>query len=237
MRVLVFGIHPDDVELGCGGTLAVCARRGDDVTIVDLTRGESSSNGTPEVRAAEAQAAAEVLGVTRRVNLGLPDAGVRSEDPEQRRAVTRALREFRPHVVLVPNEDDPHPDHASGGQLIHRAIYLAGIHGYFPDDVATGAFRPRHVLVYSGRNEVRPDVVVDTSEVTDVKRDAIRAHRTQFDRDKGAAATPINADEFLSAVEARDRVAGYRIRARAGEAFQLATPLPLGDLGVFGEDA
>jgi len=232
MRVLVFGIHPDDVELGCGGTAAVCAARGEEVTIVDITRGESSSNGTPEERAAEAGVAAECLGARVRENLEIPDAGVQSEDPAQQQAVAGCIRRYRPDVVLVPNPDDPHPDHASGGVLITRALYLAGIRGYA---TAGGQepWKPSAVLLYSGRREVRPDVVVDITERFDTKRAAIDAHATQFGRSPGAAQTPLNAPDFLAAVEARDRVAGLRIGVRFGEAFQLVSPLGLSDLSVF----
>jgi len=232
MRVLVFGIHPDDVELGCGGTVATCAARGDEVTIVDLTRGESSSNGTSEQRAEEARVAAQHLGVGARDNLQIADAGVQSEHPGQQQQVAACIRRYRPDVVLFPNPDDPHPDHASGGVLIARALYLAGIKGY----VTAGAdepWKPSAALVYSGRKEVRPDVVVDITNAFEAKRAAIAAHVTQFGRAPGAAETPLNAPDFLSAVEARDRVAGLGIGVRYGEAFQLTAPLGLSDLTVF----
>ena len=232
MRVLVFGIHPDDVELGCGGTVATCAARGDEVTIVDLTRGESSSNGTAEERADEARVAAQRLGVGERGNLQMPDAGVQSEDPGQQQQVAGCIRRYRPDVVLIPNPDDPHPDHASGGVLIARALYLAGIRGYATPG-GEGSWKPSAVLVYSGRREVRPDVVVDITDVLETKRAAIDAHATQFGRAPGAAETPLNAPDFLSAVESRDRVAGLRIGVRFGEAFQLMAPLGLSDLTIF----
>ena len=237
MRVLVFGIHPDDIELGCGGTAAVCASRGDAVTIVDLTRGESSTNGTPEQRAEEAGEAATLLGVSERENLGIPDAGVLSEDPGQQRLVAGCIRRVRPDVVLVPNADDPHPDHASGSVLISRSLYLSGIRGY---ETAGGEapWKPSAALVYSGRKEVRPDVVVDITEVFERKRAAIDAHRSQFGRAPGAGDTPLNTPDFLDAVEARDRVAGQRVGVRFAEAFQLMSPMRLSDLSVFaGDDA
>lgn len=233
MRVLAFGIHPDDVELGCGGTVAVCTRRGDEVTIVDLTRGESSSNGTPAERAVESESAAAALGVASRRTLALPDGQVCAASSEHRRAAVAAIREHRPHVVLAPNPDDPHPDHAEGGVLIRYSLYLAGIAGY--DAGGAEAWRPSAVLVYSGRNEVRPDIVVDTSAEFETKMKAIRAHRSQFDLDPGSQSTPLNAPTFLSAIEARDRGLGERIGVRCGEAFQLTAPLALGGLGVFAE--
>ncbi|MDH3197859.1 MAG: bacillithiol biosynthesis deacetylase BshB1 [Candidatus Krumholzibacteria bacterium] len=231
---MAIGIHPDDVELGCGGTVALCARRGYEVVIVDLTRGESASNGTPEERAAEASEAARILGA-RRYTLDLPDAAVRAEDPEQTRAVVRALRERRPEVVLAPNDDDPHPDHASGGRLVQRALYLAGVHGYASGEGAAGAWRVPRVLVYSGRREVRPDLVVDTSDTFDLKLKAIAAHRTQFAAEGGRRPTRLNAPGFLAVVEARDRIHGFAVGARHGEGFALLSPILLDGFEVFGE--
>lgn len=232
MNVLVFGIHPDDIELGCGGTVAVCTRAGYRVTLVDLSRGESSSNGTVDGRASEASTAAGILGSESRVNLGLPDAGIHSEDPEQQRTVVSAIRKYRPQVVLIPFAHDPHPDHASGGVLIERALYLAGVHGYpVPDDLP--AWKTPTTLTYSGRDQVRPDVVVDITAVRDIKQRAIEAHASQFGGGDGALPTPLNAPDFLAAVEARDRAVGQLAGVRFGEAFQSARPVVVQDFGVF----
>jgi len=230
MRLLVFGIHPDDVELGCGGTVAVHSRAGHDVVLADLTRGESSSNGTAEERAREAQDAAAMLGCRERRNLTLPDAGVRADDPEQQRAVVQSIRDVRPDVVLLPFGDDPHPDHASGAALVERALYFAGIHGY---RTAAPAWKVPAALVYSGRRVVRPDVVVDITAVQEVKMRAIRAHATQFGGGEGRVATPLNDPDFLEVVVARDRTHGALVGVRYGEAFHARSPVPLSDFGVF----
>src|SRR5712671_4077268 len=154
MRIMAVGIHPDDVEIGCGGTVAVCAAAGDDVVIVDLTRGESSTNGTPEERAREAAEAARILGC-RRENVGLPDAGVQSEDAAQTRAVVSMIRAQRPHILFVPNADDQHPDHASGGTLVQRAAFLSHVNGYITerDGKRQERWKVERLLVYSGRRE------------------------------------------------------------------------------------
>jgi len=107
MRIVAFGIHPDDVELGCGGTVVLAAGQGHQVTVVDLSEGRASSNGTPEERAAEARAAAVVMGVGERINLGLPDTRIASEDAGQTAAVVACLRGIRPHLVLTSSSDDP----------------------------------------------------------------------------------------------------------------------------------
>jgi N-acetylglucosamine malate deacetylase 1 len=232
MRVMAVGIHPDDVEIGCGGTVAVCAARGDDVTIVDLTRGESSTNGTAEQRAREAESAARILGVARRPNAGLPDTGVRSDDAGQIRAVVSLIRTYRPGVVLVPNDDDPHPDHAAGAVLVRHAIFLANVNGYrtHVDGAPQERWRVPRTLVYSGRREVQADVVVDVSSAYSTKLESIRAHATQVGSAPGALPTPLTDPHFLDAVEARDRIAGRRIGVAHGEAFALLAPVALRDL-------
>jgi bacillithiol biosynthesis deacetylase BshB1 len=233
MKIVVFGIHPDDVELGCGGTVARFTGRGHDVVLVDLTRGESSSNGTPEERAAEAIAAARILGCEDRLNLDLPDTGLNSQDEDQQRAAVAAIRNHRPDLVILPSKDDPHPDHASGGELIERAIYLAGVYGYKAGGNEP-SWSPRNGLIYPGRRELEPDVVVDVSDTFATKMDAIRAHRTQFSTFAGARETPLNRPGFLAAVEARAVGAGYRIGVRYGEAFKLLRPIAIEDPGILG---
>ncbi len=231
MRVLAIGIHPDDVEIGCGGTVALLARRGDEVTILDLTRGEASTNGTPEQRAGEAAEAARILAVKRRVNVALPDTGLRSEEPEQVRAIVRVIRAARPHVVLVPNADDPHPDHMAGALLSRHAIFLANVNGYATEEGGKRQERWRvaRSLVYVGRRDVRPDVVVDVTPVHEVKFASIRAHASQVGGGEGALATPLTDPRFLSVIEARDRLAGRKVGATFGEAFELVAPIALTD--------
>jgi bacillithiol biosynthesis deacetylase BshB1 len=231
MRILAFGIHPDDVELGCGGTVILAARQGHEVMVVDLSDGRASSNGTPEERADEASAAAQIMGVKNRVNLALPDTRIAAEDPGQTAVVVACLRDLRPHLVLVSSSDDPHPDHASGGRLIERALYLSGIHGYEPGE---DAWTVRHVLEYAGRWEFEPHLVIDVTDTHATKIRAIRAHASQFVPGKGRKPTPLNAPDFINVVEARSRVAGRTIRVRFGEGFRMPNPLALSDLDLFG---
>lgn len=234
MRVLAIGIHPDDVEISCGGTVALLARRGDEVMILDLTRGESSTNGTPEVRAREAEAATRILGVARRVNAGLPDTGLRSEEPDQVRTIVRLLRATRPHVVLLPYANDPHPDHMAGGLLSQHAVFLSNVNGYATEEGGKRQERWRvpRSLVYSGRREVRPDVVMDVTAVYETKVAAIRAHESQVGGGEGTLSTPLTDPRFMAVVEARDRLAGRRIGATFGEAFELFAPLALHDFAA-----
>jgi bacillithiol biosynthesis deacetylase BshB1 len=231
MRVLAIGIHPDDVEIECGGTVAVLVARGHEVTILDLTRGESSTNGTPEERALEAEEAARILGVPQRWNAALPDTGLRSEDPVQLRTIVAFLRAARPHVVLIPNADDPHPDHAAGGMLSRHALFLCNVDGY--ETEVSGRrqerWRVSRALLYPGRREVRADVVVDVSAVHGTKMASIRAHASQVGGGDGKLATPLTDPRFLPLIEAQDRISGRRIGVTFGEAFELLAPIALSD--------
>jgi bacillithiol biosynthesis deacetylase BshB1 len=231
MNVLALGIHPDDIELFCGGTVALAVERGHHVTLVDLSDGAASTNGTAEERRKEAAAAAAIMGVAGRRTLALPDTGIHSEDAGQLRQVVEALRQARPDVVLTPSSDDPHPDHASGGELVRRAIYLSAVQGY---ERGQTAWAIRTVMVYGGRIEVEPHVIVDVTSTHRKKLLAIQAHVTQFAPAPGRRPTPLNAPEFLPAVEGRDRLYGRKIGVAYGEAFRLLYPLPLTDLSVFG---
>ena len=231
MRVVAFGIHPDDVELGCGGTVVLAARLGHDVTVVDLSRGTSSSNGTPEERASEAAEAARIMGVKGRVNLDLPDTRIQSESDEQTEVVVACLRNERPDLVLVPSGDDPHPDHAAGGRLMDRALYFSGVHGY---GRSQAAWRVPHVLVYPGRNDCEPHVVVDVTAVHELKMKAILAHKSQFISGEHRKATMLNSPDFIALIEARSKAHGRRIGALFGEPFRMSRPIALSDFGVFG---
>jgi len=226
---MAIGIHPDDVEIGCGGTVAVCAAAGDEVTIVDLTRGEASTNGTPEERAREAAEAARILGARRRDNAGLPDAGVRSEDGAQTNAVVAVIRAHRPHIILVPNPDDAHPDHASGGMLIQRAAFLSNVNGYVTerDGKRQERWLVGRMLVYSGRREVQADIVVDITSHYETKLASVRAHASQVGGGKGTLPTRLNDGGLFRSAEGRALVAGRRIGVTYGEAFQILAPIGL----------
>jgi bacillithiol biosynthesis deacetylase BshB1 len=230
MKILAFGIHPDDVELGCGGSVILGVRLGHEVVVADLSEGASSSNGTPEERAAEAAEAARIMGVAKRINLRLPDARIQSESDEQLAAVLGCIRSEKPDLVFVPNSDDPHPDHESGGRLIERALYLAGVPGYRRGEEA---WRVAHSLVYAGREEFEPQVIFDVSSTHETKILSILAHRSQFVSESGRKATPLNSPDFISMIESRGRVWGHRVGVRFGEPFKSRRPLALEDFRLF----
>ncbi len=230
MRILTFGIHPDDIELGCGGTVALAAGQGHEVVLVDLSSGESSSNGTPEERAAEAKKAAAILGAAQRLNLGLRDCAIQSEDSAQTRTVVESIRRVRPDLILLPYKEDPHPDHASGGALIERAIYLAGIHGF---ETGSEAWSVKRGLVYMGRLEFEPDFIMDITSTFSIKVQAIQAHRSQFILEEGRNPTPINSPGFLPFLQARSGAYGHRIGVQHGEPFRSLKPVAMKDLAIF----
>jgi N-acetylglucosamine malate deacetylase 1 len=221
--------HPDDAELVMGGTLAREAAAGRRVALVDLTRGECGSRGTPETRAAEAEAAARILGVTHRESLGLPDARL-SQAIEQRDVIVEALRRLRPRVVLLQHWEQRHPDHAHASRLVYDACFTAGLRNYRPE--LGPAFRP-HKLAYATSmteaTEVAPSFVVDITETFATKMKAIQAFASQFTQAPGeTVALPF--EQFQAAVELTARRHGQRIGVEYGEGFVTREPLRVDDV-------
>src|SRR6267142_1116301 len=209
MDALFFGAHPDDVELTSGGLAALLASHGHRVAVVDLTRGEAASRGTPEERAIEAQAASRALGVAARENLGLPDLGLERTRRDQLEAVVNCIRRHRPMLVVAQDPDDEHPDHVEASHLVERACYVAGLARAVPGE---GRHRPGRVLRALYRTGARPQLVVDVSAVWERRMAALRCHGSQLDPARGPA-TYLTADGFLDAVEARARAWGSLIGA------------------------
>lgn len=221
--------HPDDAELVMGGTVALEARRGRRVVLLDLTRGESGSRGTPEQREAEAQAAARILGVVHRESLGLPD-GALSPTSEQKDKLVQALRRLRPRVVIAQHWDQRHPDHAAASRIVYEAAFLAGLKNYKPELGA--AFRPFKIAYTPGVTEpaeIPPTFVVDITSAWDVKMKAIRAFASQFTAEPGETVS-LPFDRFQHAVEVAARRQGQRIGVDFGEAFVTRETLQVDDL-------
>ncbi|HET9951265.1 MAG TPA: bacillithiol biosynthesis deacetylase BshB1 [Candidatus Eisenbacteria bacterium] len=228
LDLLAVGAHPDDVEISCGGTLALAAAQGLSVGILDLTRGELATNGTPEERAREGEEAARILSARGRWNAGLPDGGIAPHDPSQVAAVVAWIRSLRPAVLLTHFPRDKHPDHVAASEMLDRAWYLAGLRRYEP---ATPPFRPEARYHFASRVGFTPSFVVDVTTAWDAKRRAILAHATQVTRSgAGARPTPLNADDFLDRIEARARHYGMMIGARYGEPFHSTEPLGIRSL-------
>jgi len=223
--LLVFGPHPDDLEIGMGGTIALEASRGRRVGLCDLTRGERGSNGTPDERVQEAEAAARVLNAAWRVNLQLPD-GALAPEPGQVRAVADLLRRARPLVAAIPFERDRHPDHVAAHALLARAIFDAGLRSY---PASGDPWRPARVFGYFINDWDHPDVVIDVSTMYERKRAALDCHRTQF-APAGGVQTRLTSPLFRQLIESRDAQFGAQSGVAYAEGFVSRDPLVLADL-------
>jgi bacillithiol biosynthesis deacetylase BshB1 len=213
--VLAFGAHPDDVELFCGGTLIRLGELGHTTGVADLTRGERASQGTPEERAREADAASFELGLVFRDNAELPDTGLAAV-PEQISRVVAILRHRRPELVLAPWREDRHPDHQAASDLVTRAVFYAGVAKFAPE---TGErFVPRQLLYYAMRHRMTPSFVIDTSSAAPRKAKAIACYASQLAR----GVTLISSPNALAAIEARDRYYGSMIGTTHGEPLRAA---------------
>jgi bacillithiol biosynthesis deacetylase BshB1 len=213
--LLVFGPHPDDLEIGLGGTIAKHAALGDRVGLCDLTCGEMGSNGTVEERLAEAEAARAVLGAAWRVNLRWPDRAIGSS-PDHIRAAADLIRKARPRTVAIPFGTDRHPDHVAASHVLTEAIFNSGLRRY---DTGTGnndAWKPEWVCYYFINDSVTPSFVIDVSAHYEVKRRALRCHASQFNASVASAVqTRLTSPIFQQLIESRDAQFG----AIAGVAF------------------
>ncbi|GLC26284.1 bacillithiol biosynthesis deacetylase BshB1 [Roseisolibacter agri] len=217
LDVLAIGPHRDDVELTCGGTLVKAAAQGHRTGILDLTQGEMGTRGSAELRAAEAEAAARVLGLAVRENLRLPDAGI-SNTQETRAALVQVLRRLRPTIVIGPSPVGRHPDHRLAAELIRDACFLAGIVKFAP---SLPAHRPRkllHAIAYR-EDFVKPTFVVDVSEEFERKLEAVRCYGSQFDGAIQAGEVMPNGEPLYDIVRHHAAHYGSLIRARYGEPF------------------
>jgi len=214
--VLAIGAHPDDVELGVGGTLAQLARDGYAVAILDLSQGEMSSRGTPASRAEEAREAARLLGVRYRENAKLPDGGL-ANTQEMRVVVAEWIRRFQPTVLLAHMSPDRHPDHRAAHDLTRDAHFVAGLHQIVSD---APPYRPERVYYYHPYFEAdfMPSFVMDISKTFDDKCTALRAYASQFHNPEyEGPATPIASEAFWERIETRARYWGGRAGFLLGE--------------------
>lgn len=231
--LVAFSPHPDDVELFCAGTMLLAADSGLRTAIVDLTEGELSTNGDRMRRAAERAAASELLGLTARVSLGLPDGAIGVNADEHRDAVVQALRELRPRVVLAPYWDDRHPDHAAAGRLTRDACFLGGLEKFGAGD----AHRPQRVYWYMLHHAFEPSVVIDVSTVWDRRRELLEVYASQIASNGHAAPTPINDGRFTEMLHARATWFGAMVGVAKGEPFRVEGPLLLRSLPDLHDEA
>jgi bacillithiol biosynthesis deacetylase BshB1 len=230
--LLAIAAHPDDAELTCGGTLAKAAKQGHRTGIVDLTRGETASRGTPEARAQEAAAAARVLGVAERVNGGLPDAHLHNSDT-MRRAVVELVRRLRPRVVILPFPVGRHPDHRVASELCRDACFLAGLKNY---DAPGDPHRPHKVLYALAYREdpVKPTFVVDISDTFDAKLAAVRCYASQFEGAKAAGEIFPTGHNLYELIRTQNAHYGSLIRTAYGEPFMTHETVQVDDVVTMG---
>lgn len=224
LDILAIGAHPDDVELGCGATVAKMVAEGKTVGILDLTRGELGTRGTAETRKQEAADAAKILGVAFRENLGFRD-GFFVNDEAHQMEIIKIIRKYQPDIVLSNAVEDRHIDHGKGADLVEKACFLSGLR-----KIETGqpAWRPKHVFHYVQWYPLKPDFVLDVSGYIEKKNQACFAYKTQFfDPESKEPETPISSSLFQHSIENRARDLGMLIGTEAGEGYTLSGYLGL----------
>lgn len=221
LDILAFGAHPDDVELGCSGTLAKEISLGKNIGIIDLTRGELGTRGSAEIRDKEAVLAAKILGVTTRENLGFKD-GFFVNDEQHQLEVIRMIRKYRPEVVLCNAIQDRHIDHAKGSKLVSDACFLSGLRRV---ETSIGGqlqepWRPVQVYHYIQWENIKPDFVVDISGFMEAKMQAVKAYGSQFyDPKSKEPVSPISSKNFLDSITYRAQDLGRLIGKEYAEGF------------------
>jgi bacillithiol biosynthesis deacetylase BshB1 len=221
LDILAIGAHPDDIELSCAGVLAKEAAAGKQIGILDLTRGELGTRGTPETRAKEAADAAEILGISIRENIALAD-GFFKNDEEHQLKVIEIIRKYRPDIVICNAIQDRHPDHARGSELASVSCFLSGLRKIKTthQNKAQEAWRPQHVYHYIQWHDLTPDIVVDISGFMEKKIDSVKAYRSQFyDPESTEPATPISSNNFFESIRYRAANLGRIIGTDHAEGF------------------
>ncbi|WP_153800762.1 bacillithiol biosynthesis deacetylase BshB1 [Foetidibacter luteolus] len=219
--ILAFGVHPDDVELGCAGTLIAAVAEGKKVVVVDLTQGELGTRGSAAIRKVEAAAAAEVMGLYGRENLEMAD-GFFANNEVNIRKVIAVIRKYKPEIVLCNAPEDRHPDHGRSSKLVSDAAFLSGlrkIETTFAGNLQE-QWRPKYVFHYIQDRYLKPDFVYDISSHLDKKIQAVLCYGTQFNTlDTSEPATYISNPDFLEVIKARALMFGKRIGVKYAEGY------------------
>jgi len=220
--LIVFGPHPDDIEIGLGGTVARHTAEGRTVGLCDLTAGELGSNGTPAERRAEALAAARVLGAAWRESLGWPDGGI-EKSPEMIHSAVDLIRRHTPRAIAVPHWQDRHPDHVAASDVLTVAAFKSGLRRY---ETAHAPWRPDWICYYCINDASPPSFAIDVSAHYQAKRDALACFRSQFTTDAaGAVATRLTAASFSQLIESRDAQLGALIGVAFAEGVIVREPV------------
>lgn len=236
LDILAFGVHPDDVELGCSGTLLMAVQQGKKTGVVDLTRGELGTRGSAATRKKEAAAAAKVMGLSVRENLGMADGFFEANEKNLRKVIT-AIRKYQPEIILCNAPEDRHPDHGRSAKLVADAAFLSGLIKIVTKDKgkAQKAWRPKYVFHYIQDRFIQPSFIMDISAVHDIKLKAILSYTTQFlapAKDTGPQ-TYISTPQFLDSVKARALMLGKRIGVQYAEGFIAEKVLGISNFDAF----
>lgn len=221
LDILAFGVHPDDVELGCAGTLLASHANGKKTGIIDLTRGELGTRGTIETRKQEAADAARVLGISVRENLEMADGFFEHNEANLRKVIT-AIRKYQPDIVLCNAIEDRHPDHGRSAALVQDAAFLSGLRKIetSADGMPQQAWRPAYVFHYIQDRYLAPDFVFDITDHFDKKIESILCYKTQFHNPElNEPQTYISSPEFLESIKGRSLMLGKRIGVKYAEGF------------------
>ncbi len=222
LDILAFGVHPDDVELGCAGTILAVIAEGKKVGIIDLTQGELGTRGTAETRKIEAANAAKVLGVTVRENLRMADGFFQNDEHHQRKVI-QIIRKYKPQIILCNALEDRHPDHGRSAKLVADAAFLSGLRKIETKDNEGNLqeqHRPAYVFHYIQDRFIQPDFALDVSAHHDKKMESIKCYNTQFHNENlNEPQTYISSPQFLETVNARAMMLGKRIGVMYAEGF------------------
>jgi bacillithiol biosynthesis deacetylase BshB1 len=219
--ILAFGVHPDDVELGCAGTLIAAVAQGKTVAVIDLTRGELGTRGTAETRDAEAADAAKAMGVHARENLQMADGFFQNDETNVRKVIT-AIRKYQPEIVLCNAPEDRHPDHGRSSKLVSDAAFLSGLRKIKTENnnEVQQEWRPNYVFHYIQDRYLKPDFLFDISDHYGQKVKAILSYTTQFNSaDNSEPQTYISNPDFLDVIKARALMFGKRIGVQYAEGY------------------
>ncbi len=219
--ILAFGVHPDDVELGCSGTLIAAVKQGKKVAVIDLTRGELGTRGTADTRKTEAANAAKEMGIHARENLEMADGFFQNDEAHVRKVIS-VIRKFQPEIILCSAPEDRHPDHGRSAALVTDAAFLSGLRKIetIDNNEKQHAWRPVYVFHYIQDRYLKPDFVYDISEHHDQKIKTILCYTTQFNSmDSSEPQTYISSPDFLDTVKSRALMLGKRIGVKYAEGY------------------
>ena len=216
LDILIFGAHPDDVELGCGGTIIKEVQRGKKVGVIDLSRGELGTRGNFKIRDIETKRATELMGVKMRKNLNFKD-GFFKDDEKHKLVLIKEIRRYKPEIVITNAPLDRHPDHARASKITINACFLSGLEKIMTNQKV---WRPKAIYHYIQFNNLKPDIVIDISQQMDLKIKVVKAYESQFFNPKSKESeTIISSKDFLDSVSYRAKDLGRQSGCEYGEGF------------------